>query len=142
MSTATALASEAPLSLQNWPSAWYGYWREYGPDYAAYPSAQQFVDPSRTSQYNLVELTRYLRSGYVAAATSRLSFPCPFTGEKIPGSLCALTDGKLFWLADLPEYIERFNLAIPDAWYAEIQVNNFQLPLLTETQLEELEYPS
>lgn len=142
MSMDTALASEVPLSLQNWPSAWYGYWQEYGPDYATYPSAQQFVDPSRTSQYNLVELTRYLRSGYVVAATSRINFPCPFTGEKTPGSLCALTDGKRFWLADLPEYIEHFNLALPDAWYAAIQANNFQLPRLTETQLEELEYPS
>jgi hypothetical protein len=142
MSMDTALASEAPLSLQNWPSAWYGYWREYGPNYDTYPSAQQFVDPGRTSHYNLVELTRYLRSGYIVAATSRINFPCPFTGEKTPGSLCVLTDGKLFWLADLPDYIERFNLAIPDAWYAAIQANNFQLPLLTETQLEELEYPS
>jgi hypothetical protein len=137
----TALTSDAPLSLQHWPSAWYGYWQEYGPTYVTYPSAQQFVDPSRTSHYNLVELTRYLRSGYVIAATSRLNFPCPFTGAKTPGSLCVLTDGKRFWMEDLPEYIERFSLAIPDAWYAAIQATNFQLPLLTETQLEEL-YPS
>lgn len=139
---ATALAAEAPLSLHNWPSAWYGYWQEYGPDYATYPSAQQFVDPSRTSHYNVAELTRYLRSGYIVAATSRLHFPCPFTGEKTSGSLCELTDGERFWLSDLPEYIERFHLALPDAWYAAIQANNFQLPRLTETQLAALEYSS
>lgn len=129
------------LDLHNWPYAWYGYWQEYGPDYAEYPSAKAFVDPNRVAHYNLDRLLAYLRSGHPLSATSRANFPSPFTGHRSMGSLCYVTDGTRCWLDDLADYMEQHHLAIPDAWYAAIEANSFQMPVLTEEQLEQLSLP-
>jgi hypothetical protein len=136
----TTSAANGSPSLHQWPYSWYGYWQEDGQGFASYPSIQPFVDFTRTSQYNMPALVRYLHSGYAIAATSRGGFPSPFTGEAGLGSLELLTDGHRMWLSDLPEYIEYFHLAIPDAWYTAIEANGFQVPHLTEKQLEAL-YP-
>lgn len=125
------------LNLQNWPYAWYGYWQEYGPKYAGYPSAHAFVDPSRTARYDLDRLLAYLRSGHPLLATSRVNFPSPFTGRQSMGSLCYVTDGTRCWLDDLADYVQEHHLAIPDAWYAAIEAKHFQMPVLTDEQLQQ-----
>lgn len=129
------------LNLQHWPYAWYGYWQEYGPDYAEYPSAKAFVDPGRTARYDLPRLLAYLRSGHPVMATSRANFPSPFTGHRAMGSLCYVTDGTRYWLDDVADYVEGHQLAIPDAWYAEIEASGFQMPALSEEQLEQVPLP-
>jgi hypothetical protein len=126
------------LDPQHWPYAWYGYWHEYGPDFAAYPSAHSFVDPSRTARYDLPRLLAYLRSGQPLWATSRANFPSPFTGQPARGSLSYVTDGTRCWLDDVADYVEGHALAIPDAWYAQIEANGFRMPVLTEEQLAQM----
>ena len=129
------------LDLQHWPYAWYGYWQEYGPDYVEYPSAKAFVDPTRTARYDLPRLLAYLRSGHPVMATSRVNFPSPFTGHRAMGSLCYVTDGTRYWLDDVADHVEKHQLAIPDTWYTEIEANGFQVPVLSEEQLEQLPLP-
>ena len=122
--------------LLHWPHAWYGFWHEYGPDFAHYPSALACVDPARTARYDLPRLLAYLRSGHPLLATSRASFPSPFTGHRAGGSLCYVTDGRWYWPDDLADYVAEHQVALPDAWYAEIEAHGFRMPALTEEDQE------
>jgi hypothetical protein len=53
-----------------------------------------------------------------------------------------MTDGKWIWLDDIVDYIEQHGLAIPDVWYKEIGKNNFNIPEVSDDQLEMLEWPN
>lgn len=131
------------FNAENWPYKWFGVWKEYGKHYENYPSVHGFIDEAKNSKYDKEQLLRYLRDGHIIAATSRINFPNPVTGEVIGGSLCNRTDGKWLWFDDLADYVENNHAVIPDQWYLDIQNNNFIVPEVDAQQVEAtLEWPS
>ena len=114
--------------LDDWNHRWFGMWQEYGPAYANCPSARNFVFPEIVARYDKLRLRQYLTTAQEIAATSRSSFPCPFTGKRIPGSITFRTDGEWHWPDDLPDYIDRFDLAIPTAFLRAIEARNYVPP--------------
>jgi hypothetical protein len=120
--------SVQPVDLEDWPHRWYGWWQEYGPDYRRCPSIHSCVRPDLTANYDKARLRQYLESATSVAVTSRASFPHPFKGKRLDGSICVMTDGGWQWLSDLPECIVEYDVAIPAAWLRDIMARAY-LPL-------------
>jgi hypothetical protein len=114
--------------LDQWENRNFGYWKEWGTQYQDSPSIYDFVFPNVVATYDKTRLREYLTQSQIVAVTSRWNFPCPFTGERVGGSLAAMTDGEWTWLSDLPDYIEQFNVAIPTAWLQKIIARNYIPP--------------
>lgn len=131
------------ITIENWPYKWFGFWKEYGPNYAKYPSAFVFVDKERNQRYDKVRLKEYLDKGIVVASTSRVNFPSPFTGKPGDGAISFRTDGTWVWFDDLFDYIDEHDLAVPDQWYEHIKKNNFTVPDIKyeDLDLEKLPLP-
>jgi hypothetical protein len=129
------------LSIDNWPYVWFGLWKEFGEGYENYPSIQNFIEVDINRNYEIERLKDYICNGYVVASTSRNNFPSPFTGEGKTGSISFRTDGKWIWLDDIYEYIVKYHLVIPNIWYKEIKNKDFTLPILSEDQLADIEWP-
>lgn len=128
--------------LDDWNHKWFGMWQEYGPAWANCPSARSFVFPEVVADYDKIRLRHYLTTAQEIASTSRSSLPCPFTGDRIPGSLTFRTDGEWHWPDDLPDYIERFDVAIPTAWLRAIEARNYVPPRpIEQDAIEKLERP-
>ena len=130
------------MASLEWEHRWFGYWREYGPAYSECPSIRDFVDQQVVSNYNKEGLRSYLTSAPIVASTSRINFPCPFTGRRIAGSLSVRTDGEWSWLDDLPDYIEEFGVRLPARFEEKIQDLNFLPPTeVSPEQINALERP-
>ncbi len=114
--------------LDQWNHRWFGYWYEYGPAYKLCPHIREFVFPQVVQKYEKPKVISYLRGAQVVAATSRMSYPCPFTGKRIAGSIRSMTDGEWHWLDDLCEYIEQHNVAIPTAMLVRMQSCGYRPP--------------
>lgn len=114
--------------IDSWPNRWFGYWREYGPNYRRCPSIRDFVRPDVTATYDKARLRKYLTTATCVASTSRVAFPNPFTGQRIGGSLSWRTDGTWAWMDDLPDYIEQHEVALPTAFLREIRVRDYVPP--------------
>jgi hypothetical protein len=127
--------------LARWPYKWFGAWREYGPAYQRCPSVQEFVNPSVNANYDKARLRHYLSESTIVASTSRINFPCPFTGRRTTGPLSFRTDGHWLWLDDLPDYIDNHNVAIPDAFLRDIESNGYVPPQFDSNAMEHLEWP-
>jgi len=128
-------------NLDKWNHHWFGVWQEYGPAYEDCPPVRDFVFPDVTRSYDKKRLTEYLTKAQVVAATSRNQFPCPFTGKRTGGSISFRTDGRWLWLDDLPDYIDRFNVAIPTEFLKEIEKNGYVPPAVEANIAERLEWP-
>jgi hypothetical protein len=124
------------MTGHEWAHRWFGYWREYGAAYSECPSIHDFVDQQVVSNYNKEGLRFYLTNAPIVASTSRINFPCPFTGRRVSGSLSARTDGEWNWFDDLPDYIEAFNVRLPAHFEEKIRALNFCPP--TEVSLEQI----
>lgn len=128
--------------LDQWNHKWFGFWKEYGPRYEDCPSVRIFVLPEIASGYDKARLREYLTKGQLIASTSRRSFPCPFTGKRTAGSISTRTDGEWYWLDDLPDYIDQFNVAIPSSWLLKIESNGYVPPPPIDPEaIEKLELP-
>ncbi len=128
--------------LDQWNHRWFGVWQEYGPAYESCPHVREFVVPEVASHYDKVRLREYLTKAQIVASTSRRSFPCPFTGKRIAGSISFRTDGEWLWLDDLPDYIDHFNVAIPSSWLRKIEANGYvPPPPIDPDAIEKLEWP-
>lgn len=114
--------------LDQWDHTWFGFWREFGPRFEDCPSAYDFVFPDVVATYDKERLRKYLTNAQLLAITSRRNFPSPFTREQIGGSIASMTDGEWYWMNDLPDYIEQFNIAIPTAWLQKIIARNYVPP--------------
>ena len=129
-------------SLNQWNRRWFGVWKEYGPAFTACPSAREFVQPALSSSYDKARLRQYLTTAPIIAVTSRMGFPCPFTGQLTGGSIAFRTDGEWLWLDDLPDYIEHFAVAIPPQWLHAIQERGYVPPAsIREDVRESLDWP-
>lgn len=124
--------------LNDWPNYHFDYWKEYGPSYAGFPRATDFVDPKRVNTYDLKRLCQYLESGTLVSLTSRISYPSPFTGEKLHGSFMILTDGEWLYSSELSQYILKNSMAIPDKWYKKIESQNFEMRAVSASELEKI----
>lgn len=129
-------------NYKNWPYKWYCVWREYGKEYENYPSIFDFVDAERNAQYDLLKLTDYLSQGKILISTSRSNFPSPFSGEIESGSISYRTDGKWVWFDNLSGFITNNSLVIPESWFDHIKKNNFTIPHIEESEIEQLEWPN
>lgn len=129
-------------SYRNWPFRWFGIWKEYGIKYTNYPAIQMFVDPSINCIYEKQMLIEYLNRGIIVATTSRINFPSPFDGKISPGSISFRTDGNYMWLDNISELINYNNLIIPEKWHNEMKMKHFIMPEVSESQLENVEWPS
>ncbi len=128
--------------LDQWGHKWFGVWREHGPAYELCPRVREFVVPEVAVRYDKPRLREYLTTAQAVAATSRSSFPCPFTGERRRGSISFRTDGEWLWLDDLPDHIEQFNVAIPTAWFRTIEANGYiPPPMIDPDATAKLQWP-
>lgn len=69
-----------------------------------------------SSDYDKPALRRYLTTAEIVASTSRASFPSPFTGKQLAGSISFRTDGKWLWLDDLVDHIDQYGVTLPPAF--------------------------
>ncbi len=128
------------LSIDLWPNRWFGIWREYGDSYKKCPSVNEYIFPEIVKKYELNKLLNYLRNCQAISATSRVHFPDPMTGEIINGSICYRTDGEWLWLDDLPDYIEKHSVAIPNEFLKNI-IDNVYIPLEWSGDFKNLDWP-
>jgi hypothetical protein len=139
---ATFAGGKFVKNVSDWPHLWFGVWAEYGPAYEKCPSALAFVSPEVNRRYDKQRLRHYLCSAPEIAATSRSAFPNPFTGQRLPGSISFRTDGKWLWLDDLADYVDYHQVAIPDAWLADIVASNYNPPeIVSDEVMVRLERP-
>lgn len=118
--------------------SWFGFWREQMDSYAKFPSIMEFVDKDYSENHNVSGILNYLKSGHALAYTSGWSFNHPFKNEPVGGSIATMTDGKFLWYSDLAEYIEDFNVAIPENWYQYMKLRNFKVDDLSHLADHEL----
>ncbi len=111
--------------IENWKYKWFGYWKEYGKTFDSCPSIHDFVNPEVAHGYDIVRVGSYLRECTEISSTSRINFPDPYNGELIDGAISGRTDGVWNWLDDLPDYIEKYQVAIPLSFLNHIEKNNY-----------------
>lgn len=129
------------IDLETWPHRWYGFWREYGPEYRRCPSIHDCIRPELTVSYDKVRLREYMTSAQDVAMTSRASFPDPITGERHRGTIGQMTDGRWTWMSDLPDYIEKYDVAIPAAWLRDIKHHGYIPPRVERAAIAALDSP-
>ena len=128
--------------LDRWNHKWFGFWKEYGPRYDDCPSVRDFVFPDVVATYDKARLRNYITTAQIVASTSRRSFPCPYTGKRIAGSISTRTDGEWYWLDDLADYVDQFDVAIPSTWLRKIEANGYiPPPPIDPDAVEKLERP-
>lgn len=44
-----------------------------------------------------------------------------FTGERIPGEKCGMTDGEYSWISSLAYYVDKYNLRLPAAFENKVK---------------------
>ena len=128
-------------NINKWPHKWFGIWNEYGDDYKKLVSIKEFVYPEVVKGYNLQGVKNYLTNSLLLSSTSRMAFPCPFTGKLYEGSISFRTDGEWLWLDDLPFYIENYNVALPTSFLQKMDKNNYMPVKLWGGNPEELDWP-
>jgi hypothetical protein len=52
-----------------------------------------------------------------------------------------MTDGRWTWMSDLPDYIEKYDVAIPSAWLHEIERSKYVPPRVEPSALATLDSP-
>ena len=68
------------------------------------------------------KILKYLRSAFVESACAGW-YTDVKTGEKIPEKAVCYTDGKYWWRSDIPYYVERYNMKLPDDFIAHIETH-------------------
>ncbi len=127
--------------LDEWNHKWFGVWREYGPRYRECPSVHDFVCSAVVEKYDKIRIRKYLTTAQVVASTSRRSFPCPFTGKRGGGSISSRTDGRWYWMDDLADYIDQYDVALPTRFLQNIERNDYVPPVVNPADVAKLERP-
>lgn len=87
------------------------------------------------------EAVEYLRKGVLFIAS-----PGPvldvFDGSGPIGTAAVYTDGVWAWLADLPYYVERYHVALPEEFLQHAKRNDWAMPELSMERLRLLMLPS
>ncbi|RKG75130.1 hypothetical protein D7W79_21060 [Corallococcus exercitus] len=80
------------------------------------------------------QVARYLTTGVVFAVSSG-TLSDRFTGEKNIAPHHAQTDGVWHWRADLPYYVLRYGVALPDAFLQRMRDLDWKCPVLSPQEL-------
>ncbi|MBN8229585.1 hypothetical protein JYK02_18915 [Corallococcus macrosporus] len=80
------------------------------------------------------QIGRYLATGTVFAVSSG-TLSDWFTGEKNIAPHHSQTDGVWHWRADLPYYVLRYGVALPDAFLQRMRDLNWKCPVLSQREL-------
>ncbi|RKH57835.1 hypothetical protein [Corallococcus aberystwythensis] len=109
-----------------------GNFRELEPGFDEGPSLVEAR--GRIPEADRSRIGRYLATGAVFAVSS---WPLSdwFTGEKNIAPHRALTDGVWHWRADLPYYVLRYGVALPDAFLQRMQDLDWKCPVLSPKEL-------
>ena len=83
-------------------------WKEFNP-LAKRSMKDDFAD---TPSPFCNEILNYLKSGEVTLASPESAMDV-FSGERINGTNCILTDGEYSWSNALGYYVEKYNLRLP-----------------------------
>ncbi|NOJ92935.1 hypothetical protein HMI51_08325 [Corallococcus coralloides] len=110
-----------------------GYFREFKPESNDGPSLVE--SQGKIPEAERSRIGRYLASGIVFSASS---WPLSdwFTGEKNIAPHHALTDGVWHWRADLPYYVLRYGVALPDAFLQRMRDLDWKCPVLSSQELD------
>ncbi|MBN9680798.1 MULTISPECIES: hypothetical protein [unclassified Corallococcus] len=109
-----------------------GYFREFVPESDEGPSLVE--SRGKIPEEDRSRIGRYLASGVVFAVSSG-PLSDWFTGEKNIAPHHALTDGVWHWRADLPYYVLRYGVALPDAFLQRMRDLNWKCPVLSQHEL-------
>ena len=126
--------------IQNWPYKWFGMWKDQRDGFKNYPDIEDFIQPQTVAKYQHEKLYNYLKNSQILLATSGDYAPDPFTGEIIEMSICHMTDGIWVWINSLPYYIDKYKVAIPEAFLENIERNNF-MPVKWDGDMDALDWP-
>lgn len=121
----------------DWPHRWFGLWKEEGLDNPRYPSIHDFIEPELEPPPDQDRLIDYLQAAPIVCVMSQMSSPDVITGEEIDfqDSLSVRTDGVWLWYDDLPHYMRRHGVRLPDALVARIREMNYMPPELGDLEL-------
>lgn len=92
------------------------------------------TDPNRDAS----AVAGYLRGGTVMLEADEIVRDLLDPGHPVIGSLALLTDGAWVWPVDLPHYVERHGLRIPDDFLERIHERNWRCAQLTREQVHKL----
>ncbi|CAM4231221.1 hypothetical protein HRD49_10260 [Corallococcus exiguus] len=109
-----------------------GYFREFGPGFEDAPSLVE--SRGKLPEEDWRRVARYLHTGVTLAVSGGLLKDC-LTGETLVASHYAQTDGVWTWRADLPRYVERYRVAIPDAFLEHMRALDWKCPVLSQQEL-------
>jgi hypothetical protein len=105
-------------SIRQWPHTWFGFWREDPEELDDCPSVFDWVDPEWKGGVDLDRVVRYLEASPGPLATS--AGRCVICGARERRSLVYKTDGVWFWRDDLPHYLVRHDVRLPEEFNARI----------------------
>jgi hypothetical protein len=130
-------------TMNPWPHKWFGYWKEYGPEYALCPSISEWIYPKEYNPYgeDLPRIIEYLRTATIIAVTSCWSFPHPFGQQYKNMSMWERTDGVWEWLDIQADFVERNHVAIPAEFYTHMKANSFIPPDVSDMDFSFLDHP-
>ncbi|MGC4880757.1 hypothetical protein ACLQ26_31330 [Micromonospora sp. DT43] len=81
----------------------------------------------------------YLTGGSVLAASAGYAYDELDAERPEIAPLSILTDGEWSWPSDLPYYVERYRVGLPQEFLRHAEALGWRPPRLTRQQLEELE---
>nr|WP_201749162.1 hypothetical protein [Micromonospora acroterricola] len=88
---------------------------------------------------NLVSLAaRYLRDGSVVAAAAGYAFDELDPNRPEIAPLSIQTDGDWSWPSDLPYYVEKYRVGLPEEFLKHAAAHGWRPPHLTPERLEEI----
>lgn len=112
-----------------------GFFREFYPDHASLPSLREQAGTRRIRSEE--RIVGYLRSGHMLAAVMEGMHDIIDGTPFAEGSGCSslYTDGVWVWRQDLPHYVERYHVQVPDDFVRHLVEADFQVPDLSPQEL-------
>jgi hypothetical protein len=87
------------------------------------------------SHENRAAILHYLRSASILCVAACLFDDALDSSRQSIDNLAIATDGEWKWPTDLPYYVERYEVAIPEEFLAHIQANGWRPPSLSDDEL-------
>ncbi|MCC8247654.1 hypothetical protein [Saccharothrix luteola] len=84
-------------------------------------------------------IVSYLRRGSILAVTTKDAFDVLSNSKVNAGRLAMMTDGDWLWPADLPYYVEHYNVLLPREFTDHAASSGWHPPQLSPEQLSRVE---
>ena len=121
--------------LRNWQHDWFGVWRE-GDYFPVCPLVEDFVCDSPLPDTD--RLLDFLKSAPVVAVFGT-KCKCFLCDDYLPVGI--RSDGVITWPLDLPHYVEKHGVILPDRFFDRIRRLNYAAPTACDKTREELPWP-